>query len=280
MLHTSAASLTSDSSSSLRRSRLGGIAEDVEEGTTAPVGKARNVTTPERLDNNDMKSAIYEKVDTSVVATAMEPSLPNREEETAPKQYGSLPPRIDSLGPAKAISSPVLQEDKPSDHSPQIDRSSIPSPQDEKLSSVHSPKIEQPPSPTLSYNKPLPAPPEATPRNKQLDLQPVHHEQENNFDYRSSQSQDTNRPSFDHRLSSQTLRPQADDAASQYSSYSAYKPTKKLGPRPHKDPEGRPKTSGAASKDQRAVANLPTNLRISNRAPSINVGRPGSQQSS
>ena len=269
MLHTSAASLTSDSSSSLRRSRLGGIAEDVEEGATAPVGKGRNLTTPERLESSDINLAKHEKADTSVVAAAMGPSLPQREEESAPKQDNSLPPRVASLAPPNAVCAPVQEEDKSSAHLPQID-----------TSAVHSPQIEKPSSPTLSYNKPLPAPPEALPSRKLLDVQPVQHEEEHDFDYRSRKSQDTNRPSFDHRQSSQTARPQADDAASQYSAYSAYKPKKKFGPRPHKDPEGRPKTSGAASKDQRAVANLPTNLRISNRPPSTTVARPGSQQSS
>lgn len=281
MLHTSAASLTSDSSSSLRKSRLGGIAEDVEEGATAPIGKARNLTTPERPESSDTKSSKAERVDTSVVPAVIGPSPSKREEESASNQDANLPTRVDSLAPPRATPSPGLQENKSSVSSLQADNpTSVPSPQGEKLSSVHPSQNNKSSSPTLSFDKPLPAPPELTPQKKQLDLHPVHHEEENGFDYRSRQSHDTTRPSFDHRQSSQIIRPQADDAASQYSSYSPYKPKKKLGPRPHKDPEGRPKTSGAASKDQRAVANLPTNLRISNRPPPTNVTRPGSQHSS
>jgi hypothetical protein len=283
MLHTSAASLTSDSSSSLRKSRLGGIAEDVEEGAAAPMGKARNLPTPERPESSDTKSSKAERIDTSAVPAVTGPSPSKQEEEIAPKQGGNIPPRIDSLAPPRAVPSPVLQEDKSSVPSPPIDNSTSvppPPPQGEKVSSVHSSQNEKPSSPALSSNKPLPAPPELTPQKKQLDMHPLRREEENDFTYRSRQSHDTTRPSFDHRQSSQILRPQADDAASQYSSYSAYKPKKKLGPRPHKDPEGRPKTSGGTSKDKRAVANLPTNLRISNRPPPTNVTRPGSQHSS
>lgn len=282
MLHTSAASLTSDSSSSLRKSRLGGIAEDVEEGAAAPMGKARNLPTPERPESSDTKSSKAERIDPSAVPAVTGPSPSKREEEIAPKQGVNIPRRVDSLAPPRAIPSPVLQEDKSSVPSPQIDNpTSVPPPQQgEKVSSVHSSQNEKPSSPTFSSNKPLPAPPELTPRKKQPDVHPRRREEENDFDYRSRQSHDTTRPSFDHRQSSQILRPQADDAASQCSSYSAYKPKKKLGPRPHKDPEGRPKTSGAASKDKRAVANLPTNLRILNRPPPTNLTRPGSQHSS
>lgn len=300
MLHTSAASLTSDSSSSLRRSRLGGIAEDIEEGTTAPLGKTRNLTTPERLDNSDVKSGNDEKGNTSAVAAVIGPLLPKQEEATAPKELTSLPARVDSRTLPKTVSLTGVQADNPSVHSPQVDKSpSVHSPQDETSSahsprnqnpssahsprnqnpsSAHSPRNQNPSSPTLSFNKPLPAPPESTLSRKPLDVQPLRHVEEKGFDYQSHQSHDMNRPSFDHHQSSQTLRPPVDDGASQYS---AYKPKKKkLGPRPHKESEGRPKTSGAASKDQRAIANLPTNLRISNRAPSTSEARPGSQHSS
>lgn len=280
MLHTSAASLTSDSSSSLRRSRLGGIAEDVEEGTAAQVGKTRNLTTPDKLETSEMKSDKNGNVDTSVVAAVMESSLLRREAQPASKQVDSLPPRVDSLLSPKAVPSSVLEEKNPSVHSPQNENSSfLRSPPKEKTS-VHSPKNEKPSSPTPSYDKPLPAPPEATPTRKQLDVQPVHHQEGNDIDYQPRKSRDTNRTSFDRRPSSQTIRPQADDGASLYSGYSAYRPKKKFGPRPHKDPVGRPKTSGTASKDQRAVANLPTNLRISSRVRSTTLARPGSQQSS
>ena len=280
MLHTSAASLTSDSSSSLRRSRLGGIAEDVEEGTAAQVGKARNLTTPDKLEASEVKSDKNGKVDSSVVAAVMGSSLLRREAEPTSKQGDSLPPRVDSLLPPKAVPSPVLEEKNSSVHSPQNENSSsLRSPPKEKTS-VHLPKNEKPSSPTPSYDKPLPAPPEATPTRKKPDVQPGHHQERNDIDYQPRKSRDTNRASFDRRPSSQTVRPQADDGASLYSGYSAYKPKKKFGPRPHKDPIGRPKTSGTASKDQRAVANLPTNLRISNRVRSTIPARPGSQQSS
>ena len=278
MLHTSASSLTSDSSSSLRRSRLGGIAEDAEEGSTAPVGKGRNLTTPERLEAIDIRSSKNEKVHTSVAPAVMESLLPSQERGRAPGQTDTLPRRVDSLPPTEVASSTVLQGNKSSVQSPQNAESSAQPPPNE-APPAYPPPDERSTSPDLSFNKPLPAPPEATPPRKPLDVQLSHHD-ETNLDYRSRQSQDTTRPSFDRRQSSQTVRPQADDAASQYSGYSAYKPKKKLGPRPHKEPEGRPKTSGAASKDQRAVANLPTNLRISSRVPATVVARPGSQQSS
>jgi hypothetical protein len=253
------------------------------------MGKARNLTTPERPESSDTKSSKAERVDTSVVPAVMAPSPSKPEERSASHQDANLPVRVDSLAPPRATPSPVLlQENKSSVPSPQTDNPTSvpppppppPPPQGETFSSVHSSQKDKPSSPTLSFDKPLPAPPELTPQKKQLDLHPVHHEEENGFDYRSRQSHDTTRPSFDYRQSPQILRPQADDAASQYSGYSAYKPKKKLGPRPHKDPEGRPKTSGAASRDQRAVANLPTNLRMSNRPPPTNVTRPGSQHSS
>ena len=278
MLHTSASSLTSDSSSSLRRSRLGGIAEDAEEGTTAPVGKGRNLTTPERLEASDTRLSKNEEVDTSVAPAVMGSSLPNEEGGTTRGQTDRLPPRVDSLPPTKVASSSVLQGNKSSVQSPQTAESPTQPPPNEPPS-AYPPQNERSASPDLSFNKPLPATPEVTPLRKPLDAQPSHHD-ETNLAHRSRQSQDTTRPSFDRRQSSQTVRPQADDAASQYSGYSAYKPKKKLGPRPHKEPEGRPKTSGAASKEQRAVANLPTNLRISNRVPATIVARPGSQQSS
>jgi hypothetical protein len=280
MLHTSAASLTSDSSSSLRRSRLGGIAEDVEEGTAAQDGTTRNLTTPDKLETSEMKSDKHDKVDPSVAAAVMGSSLLRREAEPASKQSGSLPPRVDSLQPPKVVSSLVLEDKKSSVYSPQHENaSSLHSPPKEK-SSIHSPKMEKPSSPTLSYDKPLPAPPEATSARKQLDVQPIHYQEGNDMDYQSRKSQDTNRMSFDRRPSSQTVRPRADDGASLYSGYSAYKPKKKFGPRPHKDPVGRPKTSGTVSKDQHAVANLPPNLRISNRVRSAIPARPASQQSS
>jgi hypothetical protein len=219
------------------------------------------------------------KVDTSVVAAVMGSSLLRREVEPASRQGDSLPPRVDSLPPPKVVPPPVLEGKKLSVHSQNENSSSLRSPPTEKPS-IHSPKNEKPSSPTPSYDKPLPAPPEATPTRKRLDVQPVHHQEGNDIDYQSRRSQDTNRMSFDRRPSSQTVRPQADDGASLYSGYSAYKPKKKFGPRPHKDPVGRPKTSGTVSKDQGAVANLPTNLRISNRARTTIPARPGSQQSS
>jgi hypothetical protein len=226
-----------------------------------------------------VKSDKNGKVDTSVVAAVVGSSLLRREAEPASRQGDGLPPRVDSLPQPKMVPSLVLEEEKPSVHSPQNENSSsLRSPPKEKPF-IHSPKNEKPSSPT-PYDKPLPAPPEATPTRKQLDVQPVHRQEGNDIDYQSRKSQDTNRVSFDRRPSSQTVRPQADDGASLYSGYSAYKPKKKFGPRPHKDPVGRPKTSGTVSKDQRAVANLPTNLRISNRVRSTIPARPGSQQSS
>ena len=155
--------------------------------------------TSRYIRDREVKSDKHGNVDTSVVAAVMGSSLLRREAEPASKQGDSLPPRVDSLLSPKAVSSSVLEEKNPSVHSPQNENSSfLRSPPKEKTS-VHPPKNEKPSSPTPSYDKPLPAPPEATPTRKQLDVQPAHRQEGNDIDYQPRKSRDANRASFDRR---------------------------------------------------------------------------------
>ena len=143
-----------------------------------------------------------------------------------------------------------------------------------------------PPTPVI--DKSLPATPEPTPpstRQGRL-AQPI---EESGQALMLSESVGTLQGSLLQRPPhSRHLSAAESDSISQWSrsvtSFSAPTPKpkkKKLGPRPHVEPHGRPKTSGTTdeSSQSRPVANLPNTVRVSNRPVMSSTSRPYSQQS-
>ncbi len=249
MLHTTARSLTSDSSSSLRRSRLGGISEDIEDGIPTPAQTPRSVP----MSGTDAVISKGDRYLAPAQATSTLPSpLPNQEQGTISRQM-IFPPRDDSLASPKPLSPPIPVSAAPSSRTS---------------------KIEEP-STSIPFDKPLPEPPEDTPLTERT----IDEDEDDYLDYQARRSQEAGRTSFEHRPSSQSIRPTTGGRASTYSGYT-YMPKKKLGPRPHVQAGGRPHTSGPGKKDQRPVANLPTTVRASTRPVNTNNDRPGSQHSS
>lgn len=273
MLLPSAASLTS-SSSSLRRRRLDGITEDVEEPTTElPEEKAPGTAQSEAPSippfgrpepPQEESTPIYGRHEldelpaSAVLAKAL---LAKRKEEAAAAAAASvkddslcdeapLPPRKDSLA-VRGPSSPLPL-----------------------------------PLPSVA-DKALPVTPESTPptTSEGEQPQPLDYETTNNILLESS-AVDPSEPLTPHPPHTRHLSAAESDSISQWSSnvasYATVKPKKKkLGPRPHVEPGHRPKTSGASetSVNVRPVANLPNSIRVSTRSVVSLSLRPGSQQS-
>ena len=242
MLHASASSLTS-SSSSLRRQRLGEISEDVEESgsgraTSAALPFAKDSTSPSRQGRHDLTQQALR----NALAESQYPGNP-----------GHSPPP-----PSKEVQTPL---------SP--------------LTPFSAPSISGPTAAIPSLGKSLPATP-ATPtallRQPVAKKSPVSTGQEVHDP--PERALERRRLSLERRYSSQSSRPSArdPDPAGSYS-YISYQKKQKLGPRPSVNSQGRSKTTGSQG-EQRPVANLPTSVRVSLRPPFTTVSRPGSQQSS
>jgi hypothetical protein len=263
MLHASVGSLTSDSSSSLRRQRLGGITEDEEPGN-APK-ESHSETVASAAENRDKTPAAGAMLLPEIRTSGPELEFPDGEGDTAPASahITNVPPRTDSLPQPK----------------PSSTASSVRNSASLRLSS-----LEFAPPSRSSFEKPLPEPPKQTAPKPQPEPSPpvdrlVLRKDDKSYESKSPISQDTRRPSYEPRYSSQSLRPSEIDNSSLYGGYSSYKPKKKLGPRPHIDPPGRPQTSGSGNKGQRLVANLPQSIRPAYRHVSTASYRPGSQHS-
>ena len=280
----SAASLTS-SSSSLRRRRLDGITEDVEEpNSELPEAEAKG---PGIVQSETPSIAIQTPAFASASGRRESPK-----EETTPT-YGRH--ELDEL-PASAVlakallakrkedaaaaAAAALKDDSLSDETP------LP-PRKESLA-VRGAPSSLPPAATI--DKALPVTPESTPptTSEGDPPHPLDYETTNNILLESSAVDPSEplTPRGTHPPHTRHLSAAESDSISQWSSnvasYATVKPKKKkLGPRPHVEPGHRPKTSGASetSLNVRPVANLPNSIRVTNRSGISLSLRPGSQQS-
>ncbi|KAJ9602917.1 hypothetical protein H2200_012697 [Cladophialophora chaetospira] len=280
MLLPSAGSLTS-SSSSLRRRRLNEISEDAED-VAVPA-----IESEEKAKPNDSLKLTF------AVSAPHEVPLPLTPNSTT--AYGRH--ELDEL-PASAVLAKALLAKRKEEAAAAAIPSNKESPPDiclhppRKESLLGSPPLSgsplPSPLPSVITNKSLPATPEPTPPSTSEGEPP----NAPDFDATSNILLGTTTPAAD-SSSPGTPRPHTrhlsaaeSDSISQWSSnvtsYSTVKPKKKkLGPRPHVEPTGRPKTSGTtdSSTGVRPVANLPNSVRVNNKSV-VSLGpRPGSQQS-
>lgn len=276
MLLPSAASLTS-SSSSLRRRRLDGITEDVEEPTS------------ELPEETALGTAQSETPSIPIPAFASgRRESPSGKEEPTPT-YGRH--ELDEL-PASAVLAKALlakrKEDAAAAAAASVkddslcDETPLPPPRKDSLA------VRGPPSPLPpTIDKALPVTPESTPptTSEGEPPQPLDYETTNNILVESS-AVDPSEPLTPRGPHTRHLSAAESDSISQWSSnvasYATVKPKKKkLGPRPHVESGHRPKTSGTSetSLNVRPVANLPNSIRVTNRSVVSLSLRPGSQQS-
>lgn len=257
MLHPSALSLTS-SSSSLRRQPLGEISEDAEESPhVRGQSKSKVAATPASPIADILRDAQIEPISIAGFETTVEKAQP---------------------APTRAT-----QELAP--YAMERNTGAV---QSSSASTTRASTSAPPPTVARAPDKALPTTPEPTPPNTSdgsstiaptpddlPELPPIRHLSNA---YRAEET--------DPRDSFQSARPSVIDAErpsfSNYDSYEPYKPKVKRGPRPHVETETRPQTAGASKKPQtqRLVANLPTSVRTQNRSAATISGRPGSQQSS
>ena len=195
----------------------------------------------------------------------VEMKLPKQEEAAASSHLDTPPPRTDSLPQSRALSPVLSQNDLPSAHLSVGDRPSTPQ------------------SANSAIDKPLPQPPQATPprtsaeEHRPSTATPKH-------SYHPSLPVNHREPdqvSLEPRQSSQSTRTPSECNNSHGGYDYLYKPKKKLGPRPHVEPEKRPTTSGPSSKARQLIANLPSGVKAAPRATTSNShDRPTSQHSS
>ena len=309
MLQASVGSLTSDSSSSLRRQRLGGITEDAEEGAQVPNSAKTISATSEssslkpglndgRLHETTQESPTVKSLENKSSETKPESSEPKAlesESKTSPVKYGRSGIVLASRPPPVEMKLPKQEEVAASSHlnTPPLRTDSLP--QSRALSPVLSQndppsahlslgdRPSTPKSATSAIDKPLPVPPQATPPRSKPEEQrtstatPKH-------SFHPSLPANLREPEEvgpEPRQSSQSTRPPSERKNS-YSGFDyLYKPKQKLGPRPHVEPEKGPTTSGPNSKARQLIANLPSGVKAAPRvATSDSHDRPSSQHSS
>lgn len=291
MLLPSAASLTS-SSSSLRRRRLDGITEDVEE--TSSILGVPEVKAPGTAESPSEATSTPTFKWHEPPAPALPP--PPREEPTP--TYGRH--ELDELPASAVLAKALLAKRKEEaaaeaaaaaasikDDSPHDDTRLLPPRKDSLALPVRGPSSSVLP-PTTATDKALPVTPESTPptTSEGEPPQPLDYETTNTLLLESS-AIDPSEPLTPRPPHARHLSAAESDSISQWSSnvasYSAVKPTKKkkFGPRPHVESGHRPKTSGTTetSLNVRPVANLPNSIRVSNRSVVSLSLRPGSQHS-
>ncbi|KEF53113.1 uncharacterized protein A1O9_11021 [Exophiala aquamarina CBS 119918] len=273
MLLPSAASLTS-SSSSLRRRRLDGITEDVEEP---------NAELPEDKAPGTAQSETPSIPIPTFASGRLEPP----KEETTPT-YGRH--ELDEL-PASAVLAKALLAKRKEDAAAAAAASGTddslchdtPLPPRKDSLAVRGPPDPVPPT----IEKALPVTPESTPptTSEGEPPQPLDYETTNHILLESS-AVDPSEPLTPRGPHTRHLSAAESDSISQWSSnvasYASVKSKKKkLGPRPHVESGHRPKTSGTSetSLNVRPVANLPNSIRVTNRSVVSLTLRPGSQQS-
>lgn len=283
MLQPSAASLTS-SSSSLRRRRLNEISEDAEEsGAQVEDDKSKekesevlslNLVPPKLEDPFPLtpksttgfgRHELDELPASAVLAKAL---LAKRKEDAASSTAVTTSPIIAALSPQENTLRPPRKE---SLASPKLSGSPLPSPLLSSVTDKSLPATPDPTPPSTSEGEAPRAPDFEATSNILLETTAA---------AADSSSPSTPRPHTRHLSAAES------DSISQWSSnvasYASVKPKKKkLGPRPHVESSGRPKTSGTtdSSTGIRPVANLPTSIRVNNKSL-VNLGlRPGSQQS-
>lgn len=270
MLLASAGSLTS-SSSSLRKRRLDGISEAVEETGLHP-DHPEDVQEVGVVESQEPELRVYGRREldelpaSAVLAKAL---LAKRKEEAAAAVTSN---DADLIAPAANGTSTLPVTDSPA-HPRRL----------EGLSGRGQPSPLPPP-----VNNNLPATPDSTPPTTSYGEapRPLDYETTNNILLESS-AVDHTEPLAASLPHTRHLSAAESDSISQWSSNVASLTSqttnkKKLGPRPHIEPSHRPKTSGTSksSINVRPVANLPESIRVSNRSVvNLSLLRPTSRQS-
>jgi hypothetical protein len=265
MLAPSVGSITSSTSSSVRKERLKDISEDAEEGATT-------IKKP---------------------AVAAVPESPPR---IAPSQASPAHNREESLDelPASALRAKALLTMR---NSPDIDitdhdeTTSRPKPAKTSNLDTSSRKANDAP-PALDLAPMLP-PISISPLDKSLPTLPpedrtsLPDNEQHELDQAAKTAEDPVPLTMEQIKSSPHLSNTESNSISRWSSevaaYAVKPKKKKLGPRPHVEPPGRPRTSGTSESNVRVrpVANLPTTVKISTDRARVPLSlRPGSQQSS
>ncbi|OCT44932.1 hypothetical protein CLCR_05377 [Cladophialophora carrionii] len=293
MLLPSAVSLTS-SSSSLRRRRLNEISEDAEDVTILAEEDNEEEDEKEKPQGQNRLALDF--------LTPQPDETPLQQTPITTTAFGRR--ELDELPASAVLAKALLAKRKeeaaaaasaltgtPSSNVDSSQEKNLHPPRKDSL--LASPKLSASPLPSplpsIITDKSLPATPEPTPPSTSEGAPPAAPD----FDATSnillgatastaadSSSQTTPRPHTRHLSAAES------DSISLWSSnvtsYATAKPKKKkLGPRPHVEPTGRPKTSGTtdSSTGIRPVANLPTSIRVNNKSL-VSLGlRPGSQQS-
>lgn len=298
MLLPSAASLTS-SSSSLRRRRLDGITEDVEETNSTSAAPEADLKVPGTAGSQSESTTTptFGRHEPSAAAVAPPP----RDEPTP--SYGRH--ELDEL-PASAVLAKALLAKRKEDAAAEAAAAAsttgdslnfklndetpvhlLPPPRKDSLASPVRGSSSPLLPPTTAADKALPVTPDSTPpTTSEGPPQPLDYETTNTLLLESS-ALGPSEPLTTHPPHARHLSAAESDSISQWSSnvasYTAVKPTKKkkFGPRPHVESGHRPKTSGTSetSLNVRPVANLPNSIRVSNRSVASLSLRPGSQQS-
>ncbi|ETN41988.1 uncharacterized protein HMPREF1541_03927 [Cyphellophora europaea CBS 101466] len=260
MLAPSAGSITS-SSSSLRRRRLKDISEDAEEPAAVPPEK----TSP--LSKSEEKE-----------------SAPVQPEEKREEEADELP--ASALRAKALLAMRISPEIDITDHDDPASRPR--STTSHKLSGADDPTSFDtapilPPIPiSPGLDKDLPPPPEA---DREGTREHAGERGEENVD---NSEEPQKQLTIDQLRQSPHLSQADNTSISRWSSdvaaYTVKPKKKKLGPRPHVDPPGRPRTSNLSDTGARPrpVANLPTTVKVSSdraRGPPLSF-RPSSQQSS
>ncbi|KIV92920.1 hypothetical protein PV10_04178 [Exophiala mesophila] len=275
MLLASAGSLTS-SSSSLRKRRLDGISEAVEETGSLQAdhddhpAKVKEVSV---IESQEPEVRVYGRREldelpaSAVLAKAL---LAKRKEAAADAEAANL---NDTDLVAPAVNGPNTL--------------AVPDPTAQPLRLEGLNGRGQPSPLPVPVSQNLPATPDSTPPTTSYGEapRPLDYETTNNILLESS-AVDHTESLPDTLPHTRHLSAAESDSITQWSSnvasLTSHTTKKKLGPRPHIEPSHRPKTAGTSksSVNVRPVANLPDSIRVSNRSVvSLSLMRPTSRQS-
>lgn len=254
------------SSSSLRQQRLKEIVEDNEEPSNAETMS---------------KSHFHSDVTTTPVVQEDSSELP----ASATRAKAMLAQRRSESTQSAALVAPLEQEPETTPAVEQRHETTIQEPEDIVGLNQYPPRTS-----SFSTDKVLPVPPEeagspvslnrivSAYQRPSLDFSVPNVESDSDDDFRRPMPKEYHQVPLSNHLTateSSNISRWTDEVVASTRS------KQKRGSKPHNDNQARPKTSSTNEDNlaSRRVANLPSSVRISNRAPSQQSSRPGSQQS-